>query len=172
MIDDRGWGLVAWLAVAAFTFGGCGLFRPSVTLTPAAITHAGSHEDPSTPVLRVDFYSRPELFAEDSNVYIGGHARFCDADDNDQLEVSPAKNDGESIVLRRPVDTDETKPMLYSVDIDTGHSWRGSSYDLLKEPRPLCVWLDLWVAYDFFQRTTNVMRFSAEQVGAAARAKP
>jgi hypothetical protein len=160
----------AAVSIAGLTFGGCGLFRPSITLTPVALTRVDYERGAGAPILRIDFYSQPELLAEDRAI-ISASARFCDSSDSGPLAASPVLADGEDITWRRPP-ADDAGRVMYSIQVDTGEPWSPGRHDFVNQPRPLCAWLDLFVPYDMFTRTSNVMEFSTEQVGAAARISP
>lgn len=187
---------VAAAAIAGLTFGGCGIFRPSVTLTPIGISRVSVDEMPAQikklphngAALRIDFYSKPELLSEDV-MYVIDEVRFCDSSDPDELlfgmpsplfgdkEIfgSDDREEARALVAK---EQGATKPLVYSTYVyiaQTEHPASPGSeyhpgYDLVKHPRPLCVSVDLHNGYEV-SRTTNTMTFSAAQVAVALGAK-
>lgn len=184
-----------WLAAAA-VFGlsvtGCGTLRPSVTLTPVRIARVSVDQMPAEikplrhggAALRIDFYSRPELLFEDVT-HVMDNVRFCDSGALDELlrgMPSPFFGDTE---IRREVPRQKARAALaggphagvrpvYSTYIfivrpafpASDQMPARPAYDLMKQPRALCVSLSLYNGYEV-ARTTNTIAFSADEVAAA-----
>jgi hypothetical protein len=180
-----------WVAalLAGLTLSGCGTLRPPVTLTPIGISRVSADEMPADlkrfhhggAVLRVDFYSSPELLSETAS-HIMDSTRFCDS--NDVLPGMASPFFGETEIRRdaprakaravwakgpqaavRPVYSTYTfiaRPETPSVN---GAPSR-PAFDLAQQPRALCVSLSLRDGYDIAV-TTNTMTFSVEQVRTA-----
>ena len=182
-------------AIAGMTSGGCGLFRPSVTLTPVSISRVSVDEMPAEikrlphggTALRIDFYSTPELLSEDV-MSVVDKVRFCDAGNADEeLFGLPSPFLGGKNIFWLP-DREEARallregpslanPLVDSTYVYVSHTEHPASpgsrfhpgYDLAKYPRPLCLFVQLSNGYEI-PRTTNTITFSAEQVADALRA--
>ena len=179
--------------VIAFTVGACGATRPSITLTPIGVAHVPAASVPAdvrgfaqpTDLLRVDFYSSPELLAEETE-YMVDEVRFCDGSRSDLNRVSSPFVDGQSIrhlVPRQRVRAArlsgpdaQSKPVYSSyvyvtrpASIATQYAPAQPAYDLAREPQSLCVLLRVYEGYEPIYRATNTIEFSAEQIGAAFR---
>lgn len=187
--------LFAATSIGGFTFGGCGIFRPSVTLEPISLVRVTADQMPGSirhlphggSALRIDFYARPELLAEDVYSVID-HERFCDAaDEKERLFGMPSPFVGEKEIVWQDdrvsaraelASRGQTSLVVYSIYVyirDKEHpASPGSSfhpgYDLEAISRPLCVWVELHNGYEF-SRTTNVMIFAAEQVASALKTR-
>jgi hypothetical protein len=181
--------------VIAFTVGACGATRPSITLTPIGVAHVRAASVPPevrgfaqpADLLRVDFYSSPELLAEDTE-YMMDEVRFCDGSRSDLNRVSSPFVDGQSIrrlvprqrvrAARASGPDAQTKP-VYSTYLyvarpayaATQYVPAQPAYDLAREPQSLCVLLRVYEGYEPIYRATNTIEFSAEQIGAALRAR-
>ncbi|MCE9520980.1 MAG: hypothetical protein K8S25_00945 [Alphaproteobacteria bacterium] len=185
------------MVIAGLSSGGCGLLRPSVTLTPIGISRVSVDEMPAQirglphngAALRIDFYSTPELLSEDI-MYVTDNVRLCDASDPDELlrgmpspffgekEIFSPRHREEARALV-PQRRDTSTHFTYSTYVYISHTEEPGSpgsryhpgYDLAKHPRPLCVAVELYNGPHEVSRTTNTMAFSAEQIAAALRSK-
>jgi hypothetical protein len=195
MINQAAYSSLTAAIIAGLTFGGCGLFRPTVTLTPLGIVRAAPDELPGDirgltgedGALRIDFHSRPELLDEEEDVQsISDQERFCDSPNKEERLFGLPSPFAAGSTFFWPDQRAEAKqrllskghdpeaPVVYSIYIYIRQTEKlpspGSSghpgYDLAKIPRPLCVWINLYAGYEF-SRATNTMTFSAAQVAAA-----
>lgn len=183
----------AAVIVVAFTTGACGVTRPSITLTPIGVAHVPAASVPAdvrktarpADMLRIDFYSSPELLAEDIE-YMTDQVRFCGGGQTDVSRMLAPFVDGQSIrrlVPRQRVRAErasgpnaQTKP-VYSTFVHvaqpaypaTQHMPAKSAYDLARDPQSICVSLHLYEGYEPIYRATNTLEFSAEEVRAALR---
>lgn len=178
--------------IAGLMLGGCGTLRPSVTLIPVGISRVSVNEMPTElkpyrhggAALRVDFHSQPELLSENAS-HIMDSARFCQSNEEAATMLSPFFGD---TLIRRDVPREKARAAwaggpnaavrpVYSnyiyisqpeIPAANGVPFH-PAYDLTKQPRALCVYLNLRDGYELGQ-TTNTIEFSAEQVRAALQA--
>lgn len=177
------------VAVIALALAACGATRASVTLTPVGLAHVPASALPAeaksprgSDALRIDFYSSPELLAEEGTILDDTH--FCDDDDRFQIRnqtLAPFLGDAS---IRHPFPRGKlaaeranasVRP-VYSAYVHVARPAypaanqipAAPAYDLASEPRPICMSLSLQEGYEL-ARTTNTLKFSAEQVAAALR---
>lgn len=181
------------VAVIALALAACGATRASVTLTPVGLAHVPASALPAEAksprggdALRIDFYSSPELLAEAGTILDDTH--FCDDDDRFQIRnqtLAPFLGDAsirrsfprEKLAAERANGASASVRPVYSTYVHVARPAypaanqipAAPAYDLAREPRPICMSLSLQEGYEF-ARTTNTLRFSAEQVAAALRA--
>jgi hypothetical protein len=136
-------------------------------------------------LLRVDFYSSPELLAEDIE-YMTDDVRFCGGGRSDLSRASAPFVDGQSIrrlvprqrvrAARASGQNAQAKP-VYSTYVHvaqqayaaTQYTPARPAYDLAREAQSICVSLNLYEGYEAIYRTTNTLEYSAEEVRAAIR---
>ncbi|NOT42328.1 MAG: hypothetical protein HOP13_17780 [Alphaproteobacteria bacterium] len=179
-------------ALFALVLGACGATRVSVTLAPVGLVHVPASVLPAdtraprgSDALRIDFTSSPELLSEEG--YILDDARFCDAEDSNQIRnqtLAPFLGDTSirhpftrgKLAAERANGANASARPVYSTYVSVARPAYPAmnqmpalpAYDLAREPRPLCVSLSLRDGYEL-GRTTNTLTFSAEQVASALR---
>jgi hypothetical protein len=179
------------IITVALMLAACGVTRHSIAIAPHGLAHiplsavpgGASYVRPSD-ALRIDFYSRPELLSEEG--YILNDVAFCD---DASMRVGIAGPVLGNASIRHPVERQRVaagrangpdapaRPLYSSYLFVSRPAFPGSdqlpaqpAYDLAREPRAICLSLSLREGYEF-ERTTNTLRFSAEQVAAALAAR-
>jgi hypothetical protein len=165
-----------------------------VTLTPVGIVRVPASAlpaDAKSPrggdALRIDFYSSPELLAEEG--YVLDDARFCDDEDSIQISNQTSAPFLGDASIRHPFPRGKlaeerangphasVRPVYSTYVFIARPAYPVANqiparpaYDLAREPRPICLSLSLREGYEF-ARTTNALTLSAEQVAAALRSR-
>lgn len=182
------------IAMVALALAACGTTRPAVSIAPIGLVRvpqsALTAEDlPRTgagDALRVDFYASPELLTEDG--YIRDDTRFCDDDGSTPIRIrksAPFLGNASiyhpfrrrQVAAERANGPEAAVTPVYSAYVFIARPASPAAnqvpaqpaYDLTREPRPICMSLNLREGYEF-ARTTNTLSFSVEQVAAALRA--
>lgn len=176
------------VVIVALALTGCGVTRHAVSIAPAGVVQVPESALPvkaTRPLgnaLRVDFTSSPDLLSEAG--YVLDETEFCD-DGAIRATVGVGPFLGKASV-RHPVERQRvaaelaksltSAPPVYSVYLLVARPAYPAAYqipaqpayDLVREPRSICLSLSLREGYEI-ARTTNTLTFSAEQVAAALR---
>lgn len=180
------------VTVVAVALAGCGVTHPSVSIAPVGLARVPASALPAdaksprgSDALRIDFYSSPELLAEEG--YIFDDTRFCDDKDLFQIRNqtrAPFLGDASirhpfprgKLAAERANGANAPLRPVYSTYVHVARPAypaanqipAAPAYDLAREPRPICMSLSLQEGYEL-ARTTNTLTFSAEEVAAALR---
>lgn len=178
------------VTIVALVLAGCGVTRASVVIAPVGIVRVPASAlpaDAKSPrgddALRIDFHSSPELLAEEG--YILDETRLCEGADSIQISnqtLAPFLGNASirhpfprgKLAAERANGPNALVGPVYSTYVHVAQPAypaanqipAGAAYDLARAPRAICLSLNLREGYEL-ARTTNTLRFSAEEVAAA-----